>query len=91
MTLPVLCHADTRTPAEREHAERMHNNLRAVTARQGGSLLNEDELRESRRMTERIDALIHSRSERQRERAFRLMDRQDAIVSRAWHRAAALG
>lgn len=91
MSLIPACRADARATAERAPAERIAANVRAVRKRQGGTVLDEDELRRSKAMTERIDRLIHSPSEKQRERGFRLMDRPDAPISTAWHRAAAHG
>ena len=83
--------ADTRTQAERDHAETLDRNLQVAKARNGGSILDEEERRRTRAMNEKVDRLIHSRSERQRERGFRLMDRIDAIIHHAWHRAATYG
>ncbi len=87
----MIRQADTRTDAEREYAETICRNVEAVRTRQGGSLLDDEERHRARTMSEKVDRLIHSASARQRERGFRLMDRIDAIIQHAWHRAARNG
>lgn len=91
MTGSIQSRCDMRTIAERDHADRMHLNLQTVLRRQNGTLLNPDERMRAQGMRDRIDAMIDSRSERQRERAYRTMDRLDRLISVAWHRAALQG